>query len=193
MFGRIDVATAARLMTTEELHSMPDDGVERWLINGELRERERLHRSRLECRVTVRIATVLEEWNRSRTELRGEVLAGDAGVRLRRTPNSTFGVDAVYASPELLAQQVTESTIVQGVPTLAVEILSPSNLTEDVDEKIEAMLEAGVPLIWIMDPKFQTITVHRPNRPPEFFHSQQEISAPDHLPGFRALVSKLFV
>ena len=33
------MATAATLMTTEELLAMPDDGVERWLIRGELREK----------------------------------------------------------------------------------------------------------------------------------------------------------
>jgi hypothetical protein len=29
-----------KLMTTAELLAMPDDGVERWLINGELREKQ---------------------------------------------------------------------------------------------------------------------------------------------------------
>ena len=33
------MASATPLMTTEELLAMPDDGVERWLIRGELREK----------------------------------------------------------------------------------------------------------------------------------------------------------
>ena len=33
------MATASTLMTTEELLALPDDGVERWLIRGELREK----------------------------------------------------------------------------------------------------------------------------------------------------------
>ena len=34
----MSVATATR-MTTEELLALPDDGMERWLIRGELREK----------------------------------------------------------------------------------------------------------------------------------------------------------
>ena len=28
------------------------------------------------------------------------------------------------------------------------------------------MSDVGVPLVWIVDPNFQTIQVHRPNQPP---------------------------
>jgi Uma2 family endonuclease len=33
--------TAAKLMTEEEFLALPDDGIERWLVNGELREGNR--------------------------------------------------------------------------------------------------------------------------------------------------------
>ena len=33
------MATASSLMTTEELLAIPEDGTDRWLIAGELRER----------------------------------------------------------------------------------------------------------------------------------------------------------
>ena len=33
------MATVSSLMTTEELLALPDDGIDRWLIAGELRER----------------------------------------------------------------------------------------------------------------------------------------------------------
>ncbi len=35
----MSVAAAPPLMTTEELLALPDDGVERWLIRGRLREK----------------------------------------------------------------------------------------------------------------------------------------------------------
>ena len=40
------VATSNDLVTTEQLMAMPEDGKERWLIQGELREKEITKRNR---------------------------------------------------------------------------------------------------------------------------------------------------
>ena len=50
------MATVATLMTTEELLALPEDDVERWLIDGELRERPMTVRNRFHSRVMVRVA-----------------------------------------------------------------------------------------------------------------------------------------
>src|SRR5687768_864150 len=121
------------LMTTEELLALPDDGVERWLIRGELREkrptvpgeRPMTVRNRCHSLALVGVATELELWRRGRPEPRGQVLGGEAGVRLRRTPESTVGVDVVYVSAEVAARPAGDTTLIDGVPVLAVEILSP--------------------------------------------------------------------
>ena len=46
------MATASSLMTTEELLALPEDGTDRWLIAGELRERPMTKRNRFHSRVT---------------------------------------------------------------------------------------------------------------------------------------------
>src|SRR5439155_16942537 len=141
------MASATTLMTTEDLLAMPDDGVERWLIRGELREkrppeggppmtvRNRYHSQALIC-----VGTELELWRRTQPEPRGQVLGGEAGVRLRGTPDSTVGVDVVYVPPEVVAKQTDDTTPIDGVPLLAVEILSPSDTQEEIDEKIDEYL-----------------------------------------------------
>jgi len=76
------MATATRLMTTEELLALPEDGTDRWLIAGELRERpagelrERpmTVRNRFHSRVTIRVGKSLDNWLDEQPEPRGQVL-----------------------------------------------------------------------------------------------------------------------
>jgi len=82
--------------------------------------------------------------------------------------------------------------LIDGVPTLVVEILSPSDTIEDVNEKIDAYLAAKVCIIWIIDPYRHTITVHRTDSVPKLFTIRDELSAEPHLPGFRVPVARLF-
>jgi Uma2 family endonuclease len=179
-------------MTTAELLAMPDDGVERWLINGELREKPMTKRNRFHSRIMVRVGKLLDNWLDEQPEPRGAVLAGEAGVRLRRDPDTTVGVDVVYVSADVLARQTEESTMIDGVPVLAVEILSPSDTQEEIHEKVDGYLAVGVPLVWLIDPHVRTVMVYRPATDPELFTVRQDLTAEPHLPGFRVPVAELF-
>ena len=145
------MATVVTPMTTEELLALPDDGVERWLVAGELRERSmtihnRFH-SRFHSRAMIRVGKFLDNWLDDQAPPRGEVLGGEVGVRLSRDPDTTVGVDVVYVSSDVMIHQTQETTLVDGVPTLAVEILSPNDTIEEIHEKITRYQSAGVPLV----------------------------------------------
>src|SRR5262245_55737576 len=129
-------ALASAPMTTEEMLALPATGVERWLIDGELREKPMTVRNRFHSRLTTRVARFLDVWLDEQPEPRGQVLSGEAGVRLQRDPDRTVGVDVVYVSAEVYARQTDATTLIEGVPVLAVEILSPSENMEEIDEKI---------------------------------------------------------
>jgi Uma2 family endonuclease len=186
------VVEATALMTTEQLLALPDDGVERWLIRGQLREKPMTYRNRWHSRTMARLARFLDYWLDQQPEPRGSVLVGEAGVRLRRDPDTTVGIDVIYISAEVAAHQADDTTIIDGVPVLAVEILSPSNTKEEIDEKIDEYLEAGVPLVWIVDTRYRTVTIYRPDQEPEMVNAGQELSGEPHLPGFRVPVASLF-
>lgn len=188
------MSTAAAPMTMAEFLALPDDGTERWLIAGELRERERPmpYRNRFHSRVTTTTATELEIWSRQQPTPRGQVLTGDAGFRLSRDPDTIFGLDIAYVSASVVTGQTTETTIIDGLPILAVEILSPNDTHEDINDKIDMLLTAGVPLVWIIDPRRRTVTVHRPGAEPELVNVRQELSGEPHLPGFHIPVARLF-
>lgn len=186
---------ARRLMTTEELLALPDDGVERWLINGVLYEKRgepMTKRNRTRSAILIRIGQLLSNWLDQQPPPRGEVLGGEAGCRLSRDPDSTVGIDVVYISAELLAKQPADTTLIEGVPTLVVEVLSPNDTVEEITDKVGSYLTAGVPLVWVVHPKFRTVTVHKPNEEPELFNVHQELSGEPHLPGLRLRVASIF-
>jgi Uma2 family endonuclease len=179
-------------MTTEELLALPDDGMERWLIDGELRERPRIIRDRHHSRVLVRVCQSLANWLDQQPAPRGQGLAGEAGTRLQRDPDTTVGIDVLYISPEVLARQRENSPIIEGAPTLAVEILSPNDTFEVIHGKLSQFRRAGVPQVWVVHPYDKTVTVHRAGELPALFNVDQELSGDPHLPGLRVPVARLF-
>ncbi|HKI34392.1 MAG TPA: Uma2 family endonuclease [Gemmataceae bacterium] len=186
---------AVKLMTTEEFLALPDDGIDRDLINGVVHEwgPRMTRRNRVHSRLEATLAALLVNWRRTQPEPRGAVHSGEAVCILARDPDVTVGIDVVYISPELAARPMDETTMIDGVPTLAVEILSPSNTVEEVHDKLDAYRNAGVPLVWLVDPHLRTLTVLRHDADPELFNVTQELTAEPHLPGFRVRVADIFV
>lgn len=80
----------------------------------------------------------------------------------------------------------------EGPPVLAMEIPSPSDTQESIDEKVELYLETGVAIVWVANPRFRTVTVYRPGAASVMFSGVQEIAAEPHLPGLRISVARLF-
>jgi Uma2 family endonuclease len=188
----MSVATLPPATTTEEMLALPSNGVERWLIRGQLREKPMTVRNRWHSRIMACVAYVLGAWLEQQPEPRGAILCGEAGCRLRREPDTTVGIDVVYISAELAARESKETSLIDGVPVLVVEILSPSDTQEQVDEKIDGYVQAGVALVWVIDPHDRTVTIYRPGQEPELVNVRQELSGEPHLPSFRVPVAQIF-
>jgi Uma2 family endonuclease len=187
------IVSEPKLMTTEELLALPDDGVERWLINGELREGGMTRRRYKHSRVQPRIAHHLLTWLETQPEPRGDVVDGDAGFRLRTNPDTTVGIDVAYIDADLAARGAQdEDRWLRGAPVIAVEVLSPSDEHERAVEKIETYINSGVKVVWIVDPDLETVIVYRPDRMPELFNKSTTLDAEPHLPGFSVAVSTFF-
>ena len=192
----------ARPITTEELLAMPDDGKRRWIINGELREQEMetgeiggrtmTVRNRFHSEAMANVTTAVNIWRYALSEPRGRVVCGEAGVRLPGDPGTTVGVDVAYVPPDVMVEQTADSTIVHGVPTLVVEILSPNDTVEQLDEMVATYQTAGVPLVWVVDPHDRTVTIYRPGDEPTLVNARQELTGGDVLPGFAVPVARLF-
>ena len=179
------------LLTAEFLSSLPDDGVERDLIRGELRERPMTRRNPAHGEAESLITHHLCGWLDSQPAPKGKVVGGEAGFRLKQAPVTYVGIDVAYVSPEMVASHDRKRKFFDGPPVLAVEILSPSDMHGDVVEKVELYLEVGT-VVWLVDPDFRTVAVHRPGEPPETFNERHELDGSPYLPGFRVRVARFF-
>ena len=156
-----------------------------------MRERPVTRRNRWHSTVEYRIAHWLQNWLDGQPEPRGQVASGEAGFRLHHDPDSTVGIDVAYVSAEVAARQ-PDFAFFEGPPVLAVEILSPSDKQEEIDETVELYLKTGVAVVWVVNPRFKTICVYRPGADPELFSEHHELAAEPHLPGFRVPATRLF-
>jgi Uma2 family endonuclease len=80
---------------------------------------------------------------------------------------------------------------VEGAPTLAVEVVSPSNRADDMAKKTHQYLRAGCEAVWIIYPSLRMVEIHskaglRQVREPE------ELRDENLLPGFSVDLSYIF-
>jgi len=186
----MSTATHPELLTLEELDALPG-GLDRDLIRGEIRERDMTRRNRLHSALESEFVFFLRLWLGSQPAPRGKIVSGEAGFRLQRNPETGVGIDIAYISAELAAHEPS-SPYFEGPPILAVEILSPSDKQEEIDEKIELYLACGVQVVWIVNPRLETVTVFRPDLPPCLYSGTQVLDAEPHLPQFRLKLSEVF-
>ncbi len=192
----MSTVTPQRLVTVDEFLTLPEDGVDRDLIRGVVVEHGRTgmtRRSREHALAEARISFFLQQWVHSRRKPSGTVYAGEVGCILSHDPPNVVGIDVAWISAEHVTR-LNESTtrMIDGAPALAVEILSPSDKQEDVGNKIDDYLANGVQLVWIVDPHFRTVVVHRPGQKPELFNEDQHLAGSDVLPGLDLAVSAIF-
>jgi len=75
---------------------------------------------------------------------------------------------------------------------LAVEVISKSNTKAEIARKLEEYFTAGTRLAWVVDPKTQTVRVHRAPRESVVLGLDGILDGGDVLPGFRLPVRDLF-
>ena len=186
------MSTDISWVTTEQLLAMPDDGIDRELIRGELRENRMTKRNRFHTRTVSQLAYILERWLDSQPDSCGEVHTGEVGTILRRAPDSTVGIDVAYFSAETIARQTDQTTLIEVAPRLAVNVLSPSDKVEEILEKVREYLSTGVEMVWIVDAYFETIQVHRRGAAPVTYNREHRVNGGDVLPGLDFAVVDVF-
>jgi len=77
-------------------------------------------------------------------------------------------------------------------PDFAVEVVSPNDLADEVEEKRVEFLQAGVRLVWIIYPTTKTIHVFRHDGSCAVLTESGNLSGDDVLPGFTCRVADLF-
>ena len=100
--------------------------------------------------------------------------------------------DVVYIQLSRLPGGVLPEGDVFIAPDLVVEVLSPKNSGMEIDRKIGEYLDAGVPLVWIVNPETRTIRAYRQDGSQRIFRISEVIENEPALPGFRLTVGGIF-
>lgn len=121
----------------------------------------------------------------------GEVLGADGMLRLQK---NVFIPDVSYLSKERLpgGKLPWDPGIAKLVPDLAVEVISPSNTTRELETKRNAYFAAGVRQMWTIDPNTETVTVWTSATESATYAKGQSFEAVPVLPGFQLQVADVF-
>jgi len=106
----------------------------------------------------------------------------------KRSPDISF-----FAKERLQGMTELPMGFLEGAPDLAVEVLSPSNTVEEIDDKIVEYFENGARLIWVINPRQQYILVYRSAQAPDrLLKSADTLNGEDVIPVFSLPVADLF-
>jgi Uma2 family endonuclease len=169
-----------KLWTIEELETgQAPEG--RWeLIEGELVEMP--PSSRRSSRIGSQFVTELSIYVRPRGL--GEVHGAEGGFVIFPQRPMLRIPDAAFVRADRLIGQA-EERLLHLAPDLVVEVISPNDRLPDVLAKVEMWLDAGVRLVWLVDPAARTVTVHEPGHAPWLVHENESLTGGVVLPGFR--------
>ncbi len=115
-----------------------------------------------------------------------------AGVILWRNPDRCVGPDVSFVSKSKLPVQTSPEEYLETIPDLIVEVCSRHDTTAYLKRKAADYLQAGVLLVWIVDPASNTVIEHRPGISPKTLGSVDTLQCDDIIPGFRLPLTELF-
>lgn len=121
----------------------------------------------------------------------GKVYGSDAGFRLKRSPDTVLCPDTSFVCAERVPED-DRSGIMELAPDLAVEVVSPSNTINEMDDKVAECLEAGTSLVWVVRPRRRQVTVYTVDGPPRILGEADVLDGGDLLPGFSLPVVDVF-
>jgi Uma2 family endonuclease len=78
------------------------------------------------------------------------------------------------------------------VPDLVVEVLSETNTAAEIDAKVERYFEAGVRIVWVIDPATRTARAHTGPRESRDIPTDGDLDGGDVLPGFGVSLKRIF-
>lgn len=139
-----------------------------------------------------RFSQHLNNWLDQHPEIEGVITGGEARCRLSRDPERLVGLDVAYFRGPEHVSAACFSSLFEGPPEIAVEILSGSDTHDDVVDRMCVFFEAGVKQVWIVDVDLRRVTVYRPDGEAQIFTAKHELTAEPELPGFRVIVDSLF-
>ncbi|MHB8627647.1 MAG: Uma2 family endonuclease [Aggregatilineales bacterium] len=174
-----------RLYTAIELGNLPDDGKRYELVRGDLLVMP-LYK-RLHSILTTHLITLLGTYIRAHDL--GEI-TNECGYWLAENPDTVRTPDVAFTTKARIPPLIDEYDRI--APDLVVEVLSPGNTVDDMNDKIAEYFAAGVRQVWLFSAKNRTIHVYRSPKAIIVLDESDVLDGGDALPGFSVAVRDIF-
>jgi Uma2 family endonuclease len=174
-------------VTPEDLLAMPD-GKSFELVGGELVERNSSALSSwVGGQVIAEIARYLE------VNPVGRLWGADNGYQcFADAPKKVRKPDVSFIRNERIPADWQIQGFLRVAPDLAVEVVSPNDLAEELEAKVEENIRAGVALVWVIYPELRKVSVFRADGSMTRLREADELTGDEVLPGYSCRVSTLF-
>lgn len=174
-------------MTAEELWLLPGDGNRRELVRGVVREMPPAggEHGGLTSNLEIALGAYVK------AHRLGRVFAAETGFVLGRDPDTVRAPDCAFVTRERVPVPLPKEFL-SLAPDLAIEVVSPSDTAEDVNEKVAEWLKAGVRLVWVVHPRTRTVIMHHSLREATTLYENDTLSGEGVVPGFEMPVRDIF-
>lgn len=129
--------------------------------------------------------------NYAREQGLGFVAGAETGFILATKPDTVRAADVSFITKDRLPRPVPVRFFPLA-PDLAVEVVSPSDVAQDVRRKVIDFLQAGTRLVWVVYPDTHTVDVYRPAQDVRVVEATGTLHGEDVLPGFELPLRELF-
>ncbi len=180
--------SAGQLLTAEDLLRIPNAGKQYELVRGVLRKMSPA--SFRHGEIAGNIAAPLRA--NVRANGLGRVGVGDPGFILQRDPDLILAPDVAFLSNDRLPPGAKAEGFLPFAPDLLVEVVSPGDTADEVEEKIDDWLTMGCRMVVAVNDRRRTVTVHRPGQPPCVLRGEEVFDGEDVVPGFRLPLPEIF-
>jgi Uma2 family endonuclease len=182
------MSTATQLMTAEELFRMGSKSSGYELVKGELKK---MSPTGGEYGAVVVNLTVPLGYHVKANKL-GVVFGAKTGFKLAINPDTVRAPDIAFVRRERIPPEGRPKSYWIGAPDLAVEVLSPGDAAQEVEEKVHEYLESGASMVWVVNPRHQTVAVYRSLTNIKILTVADTLEGQEVIPGFRCSVAEVF-
>ncbi|MFN0016623.1 MAG: Uma2 family endonuclease [Pirellulaceae bacterium] len=177
-----------KLLTIDDMTKMPSDGRLHELVRGRLVEMN-FPRPKHGF-ICSEISGLLRDLVKPRKL--GRVFSNDSGVIIERDPDTLRGPDVGYYSYTRVPRGKVPEGYFATPPEIAFEVLSPSDTWPETLKKVAELLDAGVNVVCVADPRNNSVQVHTADQPVKHLAEGDDLTFPAVLPGFSCKVAQCF-
>jgi Uma2 family endonuclease len=176
------------LMTAEDLLALDLPNKSTELVRGRLivREPPSTYHGRVQGKLHILVGSYVL------THQLGAVFGQDTGFKIATDPDTVRAPDLAFVNRNRV-EQIGPRGYAALAPDLAAEILSPDDRPGEVLEKVGEWLDAGVSLVWVIDPDRRVAFVYRPDGTVTAVATDGDLDGENILPAFLCRLSEVFV